>query len=94
MARGSLAMMDRRRSPRRATCEAARLVFNYRHVRNCTVCDISDHGACLEVTSTDVPDTFDLIRNQDSHTCDVKWRRFHRLGVEFDPFFLLLRPDA
>jgi hypothetical protein len=84
-------MTNRRRSPRHATCETARLVFNYRHVRNCTVRNISDHGACLEVTSTDIPDTFDLIRDQDSRTCEVKWRQFHRLGVEFDPFLLLLR---
>jgi hypothetical protein len=79
--------MDRRRSARRPTCEAARIVFNYRHVRACTVSNISDSGACLEVASTGVPDTFDLIRNEDSCTCEVRWRNSSCVGVEFDPFF-------
>jgi hypothetical protein len=84
-------MRERRRSPRRLTCEAAKIIFNHRHVRECQLRDISNEGACLEITSADIPDTFDLIREQDARTCEVRWRDFHRLGVEFDPFFLLLR---
>lgn len=83
-------MNDRRRSPRRPVLKAAQIIFNYRHVRECTVRDISDDGACLDITSTDIPDTFDLIQDKNAHTCEVKWRGLHRLGVQFDPFFLLI----
>jgi hypothetical protein len=85
-----MTMTDRRRSLRRPTCEPARVIFNYRHVRECKLLDISDEGACIETVSTDVPDKFDLIRDQDSRTCEVRWRHFHRMGVEFDSFFLLV----
>jgi len=84
-------MLDRRCSPRRSVSEAAKIIFNYRHVRECTVRDISDHGACLHLTSSDIPDTFDLVRDQSAHTCQVRWRGPHQLGVVFDPFFVALR---
>jgi hypothetical protein len=84
-------MHDRRRSPRGSVSEAARIVFNYRHVRNCTVRDISDSGACLDTASTDIPDIFDLIWGQNARTCEIRWRKLNRLGVQFDPFFLLVR---
>jgi hypothetical protein len=42
---------------RRATFEAARIVFSYHHVRKCTVRDISDGGAGRETASTDIPDS-------------------------------------
>jgi hypothetical protein len=79
-------MNERRRNPRHPIREAARIVFNYRHIRRCTVRDISDDGACLETASTDIPDSFDLIRNRDSHICEVVWRTVNRLGVRFNLF--------
>jgi hypothetical protein len=84
-------MSERRRSVRRTVFEVAKIIFNHRHVRRCTVRDISAGGACLDVMSADIPDTFDLIRDLDAHTCEVKWRRRDRLGVQFDSFFALIR---
>jgi hypothetical protein len=82
-------MTERRRSPRRPIHQAATILFDHRHVRRCTIRDVSEGGAGLELASMlDVPDTFDLIWDQNARTCQVVWREGNRLGVRFDPFFL------
>jgi hypothetical protein len=48
--------------------------------------DISLDGACLETASTDIPDTFDLVRAQNAYICEVVWRAVNRVGVRFNFF--------
>jgi len=80
-------MIERRRKARHPTFEPARIVFNYRHIRGCTVRNLSDDGACLELASTaTIPDTFDLLRDLEGRTCQVIWRGVNRLGVCFVSF--------
>jgi hypothetical protein len=78
-------MVERRQAPRRPTTGSASIAFNRQYVRLCTVRDISNTGACLQlVTRASVPDTFDLVRDGESHSCQVTWRSMDRLGVRFD----------
>jgi hypothetical protein len=80
-------MIERRRAPRHPTSGSASIAFNRRHVRLCTVRDISTTGACLQLlTMTNVPDTFNLIRDGEAHTCRVTWRSMDHLGVRFNLF--------
>jgi hypothetical protein len=80
-------MLEHRKHPRRRTLKAGRIVFNQRRsVINCTVRNLSDGGACLEVaTSVGVPDDFDLIIEPEgsSRSCHVAWRSEHRIGAAF-----------
>jgi len=80
-------MIERRRKARHPIFESARIVFNYRHVRGCTVRNFSDDGACLEPASTaGIPETFDLLRHRQARTCQVIWRTLDCLGVCFVSF--------
>ena len=80
-------MSERRRRPRHRTLKAGRIVFNHRFsVISCTVRNISETGACLQVASSvGIPDHFDLTIEPDgaSRACDVAWRAEQRLGVAF-----------
>ena len=72
--------------PGDSTARRARILFNYRHVIDCTICELSGGGACLEMTNTLlIPDTFDLItdREDNAHVCRVIWRDHGRMGVAF-----------
>ena len=53
---------------------------------DCTVRNISDAGACLEVVSPlGIPDDFDLVitDGHSHHACHVIWRHEKRIGVAF-----------
>jgi len=80
-------MSEQRKHPRHRTFKAGRIVFNHRFsVISCTVRNLSDGGACLEVaTSVGIPDCFDLTVEPDgsSRSCHVAWRSEHRIGVAF-----------
>ena len=78
-------MIERRRYQRIGGTQPARIVFDYRRVLTCRVCDFSVAGAGLEVEPASViPDTFDLICNHgEGHSCHLVWRRKRRAGVEF-----------
>ena len=80
-------MLEQREHPRHRTLKAGQIVFNDRFsVISCTVRNLSDAGACLQVeTSVGIPDCFDLTiePNGWSRTCDVAWRSEHRIGVAF-----------
>src|SRR5262249_13870091 len=56
-----------------------------RTVFNCTIIDISDHGASLRVGSARLPDRFFLFRKTDQtlRSAIVRSRRYQTLGVEF-----------
>ncbi len=80
-------MLERRRSARTSVFKAAQLLVpDNRKVVGCTVRDLSDGGACLDVTSAkEVPDflqlSFDWFRSM--QRCEVRWRSETRIGVAF-----------
>jgi hypothetical protein len=79
-------MVERRKHHRARASEPARIMYNFRSVLGCTILNVGDGGACLEMPAVSpVPDTFDLIRQQpaDAHACRVIWRDHARLGVAF-----------
>jgi hypothetical protein len=54
---------------------------------DCTVRNISDSGAALEVASPlCIPDRFNLVIRSDNlnRPCRIVWRKEKRLGVAFD----------
>ena len=80
-------MSERRQHSRRRTLKGGRIVFNQRFsVVTCTVRNLSDGGACIEVAnSVGIPDDFDLTIEPEhvSRSCHVAWRSDHRIGVAF-----------
>jgi PilZ domain-containing protein len=80
-------MTEQRRHPRHRTLKAGRIVFNHRFsVISCTVRNLSDGGACLQVaTSVGIPDDFDLViePEREPRPCHVAWRSEQRIGVAF-----------
>jgi hypothetical protein len=52
---------------------------------DCTVRNISDTGAALDVTSpVGIPDQFTLVTDGGHLRCRVVWRKEKRIGVTFD----------
>jgi uncharacterized repeat protein (TIGR01451 family) len=80
---------DKRKAPRQRTLKGAKVVFKHgQFTYDCTVRNISDAGAQLVVTSTDIiPNHFDLVFEDRSptRTCNVVWRTATKLGVVFEP---------
>ena len=80
-------MIERRRYPRVPTQKPAKVVFNYNSVIDCTIRDLSDAGARLELPSASaIPQTFDLITDDPDgvHLCRVVWRAQENVGVSFE----------
>ena len=80
--------MDEHRHERRArTLKSAKIIFNqHGSVIDCTVRNLSDVGACLQVDSVvGIPETFDLLIPLDPavRSCTVRWKSANRLGVSF-----------
>jgi hypothetical protein len=80
-------MAERRIYPRHRTLKAGKIVFNHHFsVVDCTVRNLSAHGARLDVPSTfGIPDDFDLLVEPDKamRARRVAWKDEHRLGVTF-----------
>lgn len=81
--------IDKRKHPRRvvhypASIETAREAALLR----CTVCDISDSGAKLNIAgAADLPGTFQLLLSGQGgirRQCRVMWRRETQVGVRFE----------
>ena len=50
----------------------------------CTVRNISEGGACLQVSATfGIPQNFDFILDGVRHHCRVAWMRDSRIGVAY-----------
>jgi hypothetical protein len=80
-------MIERRRYRRLPTQKAAKVVVNYNSVIDCTVRDLTDAGARLEIPSANaLPQTFDLITDgpDGTHLCQVVWRAQDNVGVSFE----------
>ena len=79
-------MEERRKTPRSRTLKSGKIVLNlHSSVVDCTVRNLTDHGALLFVQSlVGIPESFELVlENQAQRDCHVVWRGDNRLGVEF-----------
>ena len=79
-------MPERRRPPRHRIFKVGIMGFNRDGGVSCIVRNISDGGACLEVSSQmDIPDAFTLeVRTEKlKRPCHVCWRIRNRIGVAF-----------
>jgi PilZ domain len=78
---------ERRRVERRVVHIPARIDLGDSVLRDCTVLDISELGAKLEVKAPrDLPDTFTLFLAPNGYhprRCRVSWRSDEHVGVEF-----------
>ena len=80
-------MPERRTPPRHRTFKVGIIAFNRDGGISCTVRNISDGGACLEVASQmNIPETFTLEVGIDhsKRACRVCWRNHNRIGVAFE----------
>ena len=78
---------DRRSEARHRVLKSARIAFNGRRSSiNCTVRNLSETGAGLDVSSSvGIPSEFELIIDADkfARSCRIAWRTDRKLGVEF-----------
>lgn len=80
-------MEERRQGQRTQMARYAKIIVNQQPcLIDCTVRNLTNHGACLEVaTSRDIPAEFDLTFSS-SHSCrrcHVVWRTKHHVGICF-----------
>lgn len=78
--------MNARTSPRQRTFKGGAISFEIASGIECTVRNMSDRGACLDVKgSIPVPDDFHLIIKPEGvqRSCHVIWRTGSRVGVTF-----------
>jgi hypothetical protein len=80
-------MAERRTSERRRALRAGKIVWNNRgSVLDCTVRNVSETGAMLEVLSAlEVPREFELRWGNNAQRCIVVWRKLDRVSVKFEP---------
>ena len=74
------------RAPRRRVLKAGSITFGGGTI-DCTVRNVSETGAALEVVSPlYIPDRFTLIVQSDQlkRPCHIVWRKERRIGVAFD----------
>jgi hypothetical protein len=79
-------MIERRKHERPAANEPAQIVFDEQDsTMDCTICDLSDDGACVEVSNTLlIPTLFKLVRSSGAtRLCRVAWRTRNKIGVTF-----------
>ena len=79
--------MERRRQARMRTLKSARIIFNeHRSVIECTICNLTSGGACLNVeTAIGIPERFDVlfVADKSVRPCRMVWHKEKQLGVEF-----------
>ena len=86
---GAAMLEEKRRSPRRQVRIPAKIqVGNEAPTHDCTVVDISEFGARIEMDAAmDAPNEFILTltpRGFPYRRCQVMWRSERAIGVEFD----------
>jgi hypothetical protein len=79
------AISHRRKAPRARTLRTAQIVWLGGDPVKCVVRNLSESGACLEVSEQIPRNTFDLIFDfdQSRRYCWVAWREPTRMGVKF-----------
>ena len=78
-------MDETRIAPRHRTLKAGTIEFGGGAI-DCTIRNLSDTGAALDVTSpVGIPDRFTLLVQADGKhlACTVVWRKEKRIGVKF-----------
>jgi len=79
-------MSERRKQERQPSKDSAQIVFDEPDsTMDCTIRDISDDGACVEVSNTRlIPSLFTLVLASGARRfCQVAWRTRNRVGVKF-----------
>jgi PilZ domain len=79
-------MDEHRIAPRRRQLKAGRISMDGGGTIDCTVRNLSDTGAALEVISpVGIPEQFTLVVEADNlkRPCRVVWRKEKRIGVHF-----------
>jgi PilZ domain len=79
-------MDEGRRAPRHRVLKAGTITFGGGAGISCTIRNLSDTGAALEVSSPiGIPAEFVLVVDADNSTrqCRVVWRKERRIGVTF-----------
>ena len=80
-------MKERRQSSRHRTVRRGTILFDERRSGiDCTVRNLSDSGACLEVTtSIGLPEEFEFViaGEVNSLKCKLVWRSGNRIGIAF-----------
>ena len=79
-------MDEGRKTPRHRVLKAGTISFGGAGI-SCTVRNLSDTGAALDVTSpVGIPQEFVLVVEADnsSRPCRVVWRKERRIGVTFE----------
>lgn len=80
-------MTNKRNAPRQRILKAGTITFGAA-VIDCTVRNLSETGAALQVASVvGIPTDFSLIIQSDNfhRRCRVAWRKMNRIGVTFEP---------
>jgi PilZ domain len=79
-------MVERRNSPRRRVLKSVKIIFGTDSVTNCTVRDLSQTGACVEVQAPwSIPSDFTLVIESDTlkRACHTARVNANPLGVAF-----------
>ena len=75
---------EHRIAPRQRVLKGARIQFGGGSI-DCTVRNISETGAALEVTSPlGIPTEFTLVTEAARRPCRVVWRKEKRIGITFE----------
>lgn len=77
-------MDEHRIAPRHRVLKGARIQFGGASI-DCTVRNISETGAALDVQSPlGIPTEFTLVTETDRRPCRVVWRKEKRIGIIFE----------
>ena len=77
---------EARRAPRLRTLKGGSIIFGWAALIDCTVRNISETGAALDIESpAGIPDEFILVIKPEiaKRSCRVAWRAAKRIGVQF-----------
>ncbi len=76
---------SKRKHPRRSVADRGKIVINRPFsMMDCIVLDISEGGACLEVSvAVQLPPAFELVFAEKRRPCNVAWQKDKRIGVSF-----------
>src|SRR4029453_2057896 len=82
-------MKDRRTAPRKRVLKSASIVLSDKAPKlDCTVKNISETGAMLQVSTTlGIPASFDIVLEGARRHCHSVWRTDTRIGVTFQRVF-------
>lgn len=79
-------MSEQRNSTRLRTFKGGSILFGVAAAIDCTIRNMSDEGAALDVDSpVGIPDEFSLLIKPEflKRNCRVAWRSARRIGVKF-----------